>query len=183
MFRLGLVLGVVWLTLSAALAALEAQVPTPGDFVVLSHSAVNLRAGPGLDTPIIGRADKGTLFPLAGEAGEWYEIRLFSGVPRYVSRSLCYHLTPDQIIPGHRLELPSTQDSAKVPAIVAGEVEPVLGIAMIPTGNPALANARAASIPSMSCARGAIVQISRESGGRWRIVATSPATTAAISTA
>lgn len=122
MFRLGLVLGVVWLTSSAAFAALEAQVPTPGDFVVLSHSAVNLRAGPGLDTPIIGRADKGTLFPLAGEAGEWYEIQLFSGVPRYVSRSLCYHLTPDQIIPGHRLELPSKQDSvAALAAAIAVE--------------------------------------------------------------
>jgi len=111
MYRLNLALGVALLTASAGFAALEAQVPTSGDFVVLSHSAVNLRTGPGLDHSVIGRADKGMLFPLVGKAGEWYEIQMFSGVPRYVSRSLCYHLTPDQIIPGHQLKLPSTQDS------------------------------------------------------------------------
>jgi SH3-like domain-containing protein len=124
MFRLGMALGVAWLTSSAGFVALEAQVPQSGDFVVLSHSSVNLRAGPGLDAFIIGQSNKGTLFPLVGETGEWYEIQLFSGVPRYVSRSLCYHLTPDQIIPGHRLNLPSTRDSvAALTAAIAVEVD------------------------------------------------------------
>ena len=73
---------------------------------------MNVRTGPGLDEVVVGRADKGTLFPLVGETGDWYEVQLFTQVPRYVSKSLGYHLTPDQIIPGHRLELPAADDSA-----------------------------------------------------------------------
>ncbi len=111
MFRSYFALFAACLTLPAGFGSLAAQDPASGDFVVLSHSDVNLRAGPGLDHLIIARSDKGMLFPLVGETGEWYEIQMFSGVPRYVSRSLCYHLAPDQIIQGHRLELSSNHDS------------------------------------------------------------------------
>ena len=41
---------------------------------------------------------------------------------------------------------------------------------MKPTGSPASAKTRADSIPSLSCASGAMQQTSRESGGRWRRV-------------
>lgn len=93
-------------------ASVCGQVAESGDFVVLSHFDVNIRNGPGLDEVIVGRSDKGTLFPLIGETGDWYEIRLFSDVPRYVSKSLAYHMTGDRIIPGHRLEPPAADDMA-----------------------------------------------------------------------
>ncbi len=104
--------GIVCLAFSAGPALVRAQGPGSGDFVVVSHFDVNVRTGPGLDQVIVGRVQKGTLFPLAGEAGDWYEVELFSDVPRYVSKSLAYHLTPDQIVPGHRLELPTSEDSS-----------------------------------------------------------------------
>jgi trimethylamine:corrinoid methyltransferase-like protein len=59
-------------------------------------------------------------------------------------------------------------------------------IAMAPRGftmGYASASTSAPSIPSSSCASGAIAQMSAESGGRDRIVASSPASTPAISTA
>jgi hypothetical protein len=118
MSRLLIAVSIVCLASSAGPALVRAQVPDSGDFVVLSHFDVNVRAGPGLDQVIVGRAQKGTLFPLAGETGDWYEIELFSGVPRYVSKSLAYHLTPDQIVPGHRLELPASEDSVR--ALISG---------------------------------------------------------------
>jgi len=113
MIRPYIALGLAWLAVSVGSASLHAQTPESGDFVVLSHFDVNVRAGPGLDEIVVGRAGKGTLFPLGGETGDWYEIALFSGVPRYVSKSLAYHLTPDRIIPGHRLELQANDDSVK----------------------------------------------------------------------
>ena len=124
MLRLYFALVAASLTLPAGFGSLATHDSAAGDFVVLSHSDVNLRAGPGLDRVIVGRSDKGTLFPLVGETGEWYEIQMFSGVPRYVSRSLCYHLAPDQIIPGHRLELSSNHDSvAALTAAIAVETD------------------------------------------------------------
>jgi len=53
----------------------------------------------------------------------------------------------------------------KAPPIVAGEVEPILGIAIKPTGTPASAYAIAPSIPCLSCPRGAMVQTRQERGG------------------
>lgn len=111
MFRILIVVTAICLTAPARPALLPAQAPDSRDFVVLSHFDVNVRTGPGLDRVIVGRAQKGTLFPLVGKSGDWYEVELFSGVPRYVSKSLCYHLTPDQIVPGHRLALPASEDS------------------------------------------------------------------------
>ncbi len=106
---------VTCLTAAAMPALLPAQAPASDfrDFVVLSHFDVNVRTGPGVDQIIVGRAQKGTLFPFVAQTGDWYEIQLFSGVLRYVSRSLAYYLTPDQIIPGHRLELPANEDSVR----------------------------------------------------------------------
>ena len=124
MIRLCVALFAVSVAIPGGAGSVHAQVPTSGDFVVLSHFDVNLRAGPGLDHLIIGRSDKGTLFPLVGASGDWFEIQMFSGVPRYVSKSLCYHLTPDQIIPGHRLELPSNGDSvAALVSAIAVEMD------------------------------------------------------------
>ena len=77
----------------------------------------------------------------------------------------------------------SASPSASVPAIVAGAVDPVVAMDMNPTGTPARARTSAPSMPSASWASGAIVQISADSIGRSRIVASSPATTRAISTA
>lgn len=104
---------VISLAVAARPALLPAQAPDSRDFVVLSHFDVNVRTGPGVDQIIVGRAQKGTLFPFVAETDDWYEVELFSGVSRYVSRSLTYYLTADQIIPGHRLELPANEDSVR----------------------------------------------------------------------
>ena len=111
MSRVLIAVTAICLTAQAGPALLPAQAPDSLDFVVLSHFDVNVRTGPGLDRVIVGRAQKGTLFPLVAETGDWYEVVLFSGAPRYVSKALAYHLSPDEIIPGHRLELPASEDS------------------------------------------------------------------------
>jgi hypothetical protein len=113
MYHVLIAVSIVCLAFSAGPALVPAQGPGSGDFAVVSHFDVNVRTGPGLDQVIVGRAQKGTLFPLAGETGDWYEVELFSDVPRYVSKSLAYHLTPDQIVPGHRLELAANEDSVR----------------------------------------------------------------------
>lgn len=113
MSRVLIAVTAICLTAPVRPALLPAQAPDSRDFVVLSHFDVNVRTGPGIDQIIVGRAQKGTLFPFVSESGDWYEVELFSGVSRYVSRSLAYYLTPDQIIPGHRLELPANEDSVR----------------------------------------------------------------------
>ena len=77
------------------------------DYVVVRSFDVNIRTGPGTDRVVIAQAEKGDLFTYVGEAEGWVEIRMFSGEPRYISRSHVYPLTESQIVPGHNLALPA----------------------------------------------------------------------------
>ena len=77
----------------------------------------------------------------------------------------------------------SASPTTMVPAMVAGDVEPAVAIDMNPTGSPASAKTSADSMPCESCASGAMVHTSNDTGGRLRIVSLSPAMTWAISIA
>ncbi len=80
------------------------------EYVVMISRNINLRTGPGTDRFIIGRAWKGDIFEMVDEAGNWYEILMFSGDYRYVSKSWAARLTGDDLLPGHSMTPPSDGD-------------------------------------------------------------------------
>ncbi len=91
---------------------MNAQEARP-DYVVVSSFNVNLRTGPGLESVVIGLAQKGDLFVCTGDTGDFFKIRMFSENDRYISRSHAYPLTRSQIVPGHRLRLPASDSTAR----------------------------------------------------------------------
>jgi hypothetical protein len=77
------------------------------DYVVTLSRNINIRTGPDTEHVVVGRAWKGVIFDLAGETGNWYKIYMFSGEPRYISKSWAARLTEEDIVPGHNLVLPT----------------------------------------------------------------------------
>jgi len=103
-----------WLTVFGAVA-LPFLLPdatlkgAPQDFVVMGTPLVNLRTGPSTNAMVIGRADKGDIFKVVGEAGEWYRILMFSGEPRYVTKAdFVYPLSEEDLLEGHQMALPTS---------------------------------------------------------------------------
>ena len=81
----------------------------PQDYVVMGTPLVNLRTGPSTNAMVIGRAEKGDIFKVLGQTEEWYEILMFSGEPRYVTKSnFVYPLEEAGLIEGHRMTLPTS---------------------------------------------------------------------------
>ena len=80
------------------------------EYVVMISRNINVRTGPGTDRFVIARAWKGDVFELVDETGNWYEIVMFSGDYRYVSKSWAARLTEEQLLPGHHMVLPSDGD-------------------------------------------------------------------------
>ena len=79
----------------------------PQDYVVMGTPLVNLRTGPSTNAMVIGRAEKGDVFRVMGQTEEWYRILMFSGEPRYVTKSeFVYPLKEEQLVAGHEMELP-----------------------------------------------------------------------------
>ncbi len=97
------------------IAVLNAAVPSAvcKEYVVMISRNINLRTGPGTDRFIVGRAWKGDIFELVGEIESWYEIMMFSGDYRYVSKTWSAKLTESDISPGHRMTLPVSDDSLR----------------------------------------------------------------------
>jgi hypothetical protein len=93
-----------------AMAALPGSLSgAPQEFVVMGTPLVNLRTGPSTNAMVIGRAEKGDIFQVVGQTDEWYQILLFSGEPRYVTRSdFVYPLTRDGLVEGHAMTLPAS---------------------------------------------------------------------------
>ncbi|XID92960.1 stage II sporulation protein P [Paenibacillaceae bacterium WGS1546] len=60
-------------------------VETAAPSVVHFVDVTNLRSGPGLEHEIVGKAQAGESIPIAGGAGEWYEIELDNGDAAYVA--------------------------------------------------------------------------------------------------
>ena len=88
----------------------------PQEYVVMGTPLVNLRTGPSTNAMVIGRAEKGDIFKVVGQTGEWYQVLMFSGEPRYVTRSeFVYPLGADQFVEGHGMALPvSTAQSRSI---------------------------------------------------------------------
>lgn len=78
------------------------------DYVVACTQQLNIRSGPSLDHMVIARAEKGDLFTFTGENEEWFEVRLFSGAKRYLSKRYAAGLQTSGILAGHNLRLPAT---------------------------------------------------------------------------
>jgi hypothetical protein len=93
---------------AAALSPSAAQA-APQTYVVMGTPHVNVRTGPGTDYVVVGRAQKGDLFHVTGQTDGWWEIRMFSGEPRFVSKEVrVYPLEPTQLVEGHAMELPAS---------------------------------------------------------------------------
>jgi hypothetical protein len=80
------------------------------DYVVMTSRNINLRTGPHTGSFVIARAWKGDIFELVGEAGNWFEIEMFSGDTRFVSKSWAAKLGDSSLLPGHNMILPTTDD-------------------------------------------------------------------------
>jgi hypothetical protein len=76
------------------------------EYVVMLSRNINIRTGPGTDRVVVSRAWKGDIFEVAGETGNWWKIYMFSGEPRYVSKSWAAKLTEDDLVPDHGMSLP-----------------------------------------------------------------------------
>jgi hypothetical protein len=58
---------------------------------------------------VIGRAEKGDIFRVLGQTEGWYKILMFSGEPRYVTRSDFVHpLEEAGFLDGHGMGLPTS---------------------------------------------------------------------------
>ena len=79
----------------------------PQEYVVMGTPLVNLRTGPSTNAMVIGRAEKGDIFRVVGQTEEWYKILMFSGEPRYVTKSdYVYPLEEASLVEGHGMDLP-----------------------------------------------------------------------------
>ncbi|NNM06417.1 MAG: SH3 domain-containing protein, partial [Gemmatimonadetes bacterium] len=103
-----------WYSSFSAALLLAATLPAsihaaPQDYVVMGTPLVNLRTGPSTNAMVVGRAEKGDVFKVVGQTEEWYRILMFSGEPRFVTKSeFVYPLTSDQLVVGHQMELPTS---------------------------------------------------------------------------
>ena len=85
------------------------------EYLVMGTPAVNLRTGPGTDFVIVGKAEKGDLFSVAGQTDEWWEVRMFCEASRYVSKSVrAYPLAASEVVPQHGLALPESLEQRRL---------------------------------------------------------------------
>lgn len=86
----------------------------PQDYVVMGTPLVNLRTGPSTEAIVIGRAEKGDIFQVVGQTEEWYQILMFSGETRYVTRSdFVYPLSRDSLSAAHGMTVPASTAQAR----------------------------------------------------------------------
>jgi len=103
---------VVALLISAVLPMSIQAVPQ--EYVVMGTPLVNLRTGPSTTAMVIGRAEKGDIFKVLGQTEDWYEILMFSGESRYVTKSdFVYPLEDNQLVDGHGMALPVSTSRAR----------------------------------------------------------------------
>jgi Bacterial SH3 domain len=106
MYMRSIPLPVALLLLAAVSQSLHAA---PQDYVVMGNPLVNLRTGPSTNAMVIGRADKGDIFRVVGQTDEWYEILMFSGETRYVTKAeFVYPLQETELVEGHGMSLPTS---------------------------------------------------------------------------
>lgn len=101
------------LVLLMATASLAPAPASCREYIVALSRNINIRTGPDTEHVIVGRAWKGDIFDLAGETGNWYKIYMFSGEPRYISKSWAAKLTDEDLVPGHAMALPTDARSRR----------------------------------------------------------------------
>ncbi len=85
----------------------EPLLGAPQEYVVMGTPLVNLRTGPSTNAMVIGRAEKGDIYRVLGQSEDWYEILMFSGESRFVTKAdYVYPLETRQLADGHRMALP-----------------------------------------------------------------------------
>lgn len=99
--------------LFAALAVAAIYPPAasaaPQTYLVMGTPHVNLRTGPGTEYVVVGQAQKGDIFHVTGQTDGWWEVRMFSGDARYVSKEVrVYPLEPSQLVEAHNMALPAS---------------------------------------------------------------------------
>jgi hypothetical protein len=76
------------------------------EYVMMRGDRINIRTGPGLDRAVVAQAAKGDMFEMVGEAGDWYEILLFSGDHRFVHKFWALEIGDPDSLPGINMDLP-----------------------------------------------------------------------------
>jgi hypothetical protein len=79
------------------------------DYVVMLSRNINVRTGPSTNRVSVARAWKGDIFEGVGEDENWFEIVMFSGESRYVSRSWAADLKESDLVDEHGMRLPSAE--------------------------------------------------------------------------
>jgi uncharacterized protein YgiM (DUF1202 family) len=83
------------------------------DLVVLHHSGVYIRTGPSTAKFVVGEASKGELYRLVTEKDEWFQIEMFSGDTRFISKSFTSSLKESELDPRHNFVVPSSEAKRK----------------------------------------------------------------------
>ena len=92
----------------------EPLLGAPQEYVVMGTPLVNLRTGPSTNAMVIGRAEKGDIYRVLGQSEDWYEILMFSGESRFVTKAdYVYPLETRQLADGHRMALPPSTARAR----------------------------------------------------------------------
>ena len=92
--------------IAAALSPSTARA-APQTYVVMGTPHVNVRTGPGTEYAVVAQAEKGDIFHVTGQTDGWWEVRMFSGEARFVSKEVrVYPLEPSQLVEEHNMALP-----------------------------------------------------------------------------
>jgi len=80
------------------------------EYVIIKTKNVNIRTNPSTDSFIVGQSNKGDIYEMIGEEGEWFVIKLFSENPRYINK--CCAAKPEDPI-FSRFVLPESSDQCE----------------------------------------------------------------------
>jgi len=83
------------LLLGSITATLSAQ-----QYLEVTGRKSNIRSSPTTRSAIVTRAQRGDIFELKDESGDWYHIRLFSGELRYLHKRLAQEISYTPAVPG-----------------------------------------------------------------------------------
>ncbi len=111
--------------ISASGVSNKPDAPAPSDnaskvikVMQVDGNIVNLRQGPGIDFPVIGRVQSNDLLQVLGQSGEWYKIKTASNDDAYIAKWLVedYNGTANQpSVP--EANQPSTPTPAPAPSV------------------------------------------------------------------
>lgn len=82
------------------------------NYIVLNTFNVNIRTGPSTETYVVCTAEKGEIFELIREDGDWLEIKMFTPDNRFVHSDMVYFL--EEFVPEHNMQLPEKQKITEI---------------------------------------------------------------------